>query len=72
MKKNGICWKETHGIQILGISDPQGNIKDGQRHVLQILESYVAELYDRNYRPKNLGAETEDEVNRDEKYPYIL
>jgi hypothetical protein len=36
------------------------------------LESYVAELYDRTYRPKNLGVETEEEVDRDEKYPYLL
>jgi len=72
MKKREICWKETHGIQILGIIDPQGNMKDGQRHILQILESYVTELYDRTYRPKNLEVETEEEVDRDEKYPYYL
>jgi hypothetical protein len=59
MKKKELCRKQTHGIQILGISDPQGNKKDGQRHVLQILESYVTELHDRTYRPKNLGVETE-------------
>jgi hypothetical protein len=39
---------------------------------LQILKSYVTELYDRTYRPKNLGVEIEEEVVRDEKYPYIL
>ena len=36
------------------------------------MESYVAELYGRTYRTKNLGVETEEEVDRDEKYPYIL
>jgi uncharacterized membrane-anchored protein len=37
-------WKENHGIQNIGIEDPQGNIIIDQRQVLQIWENYISEL----------------------------
>jgi hypothetical protein len=43
-----------------------------QRRVLQIWEKYITELYDRANRPKHLEVESEDEVDEDEKGPYIL
>jgi hypothetical protein len=43
-----------------------------QRRVLQIWENYITELYDRANRPEQLEVETEDEVDEDEKGPYIL
>jgi hypothetical protein len=55
-----------------GIEDSQGNRIVDQRHVLEIWENYVAELYDRTNRPETLEVEPEEEVDTDEKGPYIL
>jgi len=40
--------------------------------VLKILENYITELYDRPNQPETLEVETEEEVDTDEKGPYIL
>ena len=40
--------------------------------MLKIWENYVTELYDRPNRPETLEVEPEEEVDRDEKGPYIL
>jgi len=40
--------------------------------VLKIWENYVTELYDRPNRPETLEAEHKEEVDTDEKGPYIL
>jgi len=40
--------------------------------VLKIWEKYVTELYDRPNRPEILEVEPEEEVDTDEKGPYIL
>ena len=40
--------------------------------VLKIWENYVTELYDQTNRPETLEVEPEEEVDTDEKGPYIL
>ena len=40
--------------------------------MLKIWENYITELYDRPNQPEALEAETEEEVDTDEKGPYIL
>jgi hypothetical protein len=40
--------------------------------MLKIWENYVTELYDRRNRPETLEVEPEEEVDTDEKGPYIL
>jgi hypothetical protein len=51
MKTKELGWKENHGIQNIGIEDSQGNMIIDQRRVLQILENYITELYNRANRP---------------------
>ena len=65
-------WKETQGIQNIGIEDSQGNRIVDQRQVLKIWKNYVTELYDRPNRPETLEVEPEEEVDTDEKGPYVL
>jgi hypothetical protein len=72
MKTKELGWKEIHGIQNIGIEDPQGNRIVEQRHVLKIWENYFTELYDCPNRPETLDVEPEEEVDTDEKGPYIL
>jgi hypothetical protein len=43
-----------------------------RRQVLKIWEDYIARLYNQPNRPENLEVEPEEEVNADEKYPYVL
>jgi len=43
-----------------------------QSQVLKIRENYTAELYDRPNRLETLEVEPEEEVDTDEKSPYIL
>jgi hypothetical protein len=45
IKKQG--WKETQGIQNIGIEDSQGNTIVEQSQVLKIWEYYITELHDR-------------------------
>jgi hypothetical protein len=59
MKTKELGWKETQGIQNIGIEDSQGNRIVGQRHVLKIWENYN--------RPETLEVEPEEEVDTDEK-----
>ena len=72
MKTKELGWKETEGIQNIGIEDSQGNRIVDQKQVLKIWENYVTELYDRTNRPETLEVEPEEEVDTDEKGPYIL
>jgi hypothetical protein len=72
MKTKELGWKETQGIQNIGIEDSQKNRIVEQSQVLKILENYIIELYDRLNRPQTQEVETEEEVDRDEKGPYIL
>ena len=46
MKTKELGWKETQGIQNIGIKGSQGNRILDQRQVLKIWENYVTELYD--------------------------
>ena len=47
MKTKELGWKETQGIQNIGIEDSQGNRIVDQRQVLKMWENYVTELIDR-------------------------
>jgi len=69
MKTKELGWKETQGIQDIGIQDSQGNRIVDQRHVLKVWEDYVTELHN---QPETLEVEPEEEVDTDEKGPYIL
>ena len=69
MKTKGLNWKETQGIQNIGIEVSQGNRVVERSQVLKIWENYITELYD---RPETLDVELEEEVDTDEKGPYIL
>jgi hypothetical protein len=72
MKTKELGWKETQGIQNVGIKDSQGNRILDQRQVLKIWKNYVQELYDRTNGPETLEVEPEEEVDTDEKGPCIL
>jgi len=72
MKTKELGWKETQGIQNIGIEASQGNRMEDQRQVLKIWENYVTDLYGRPNRPETLEFEPEEEVDTDEKGPYIL
>ena len=63
MKTRELGWKDTKGIQNIGIEDSQGNRIVDQKQVLKIWENYVTEIYDRPNRPETL----EEEVDTDEK-----
>ena len=43
-----------------------------QKQVLKFGENYIAEIYDRTNRPEALEVELEEEIDTDEKGPYIL
>ena len=72
MKTKELGWKETQGIQNIGIEDSQGNRIVEQSQVLKIWENYITELYNQPNRPETLEVEPEEEVDTDEKGPYIL
>jgi hypothetical protein len=72
MKTKELGWKETQRIQNIGIEDSQGNRIVQQSQVLKIWENYITELHDRPNRPVTLAVEREEEVDADEKGPYIL
>jgi len=65
-------WKETLGIQNIGIEDSQRNRIVERSQVLKNWENYITELYDRRNRPEILDIEPEEEVDTDEEGPYIL
>ena len=60
MKTKELGWKETQGIQNNGIEGSQRNRIVEQSQVLKIWENYIKEV------------EPEEEIDRDEKGPYIL
>ena len=72
MRTKELGWKETQGIQNTGIEASQGNRIAEQSQVLKIWEIYTKELYDQPNRPETLDVECEEEVDTDEKGPYIL
>jgi len=72
MKTKELGWKETQGIQNIGIEDSQGNRIVQQSQVLKIWENYITELHNRHNRPETLEVKSEEEVDADEKGPYIL
>ena len=72
MKTKELDWKVTQGIQHIDIEDSQGNRIVDQKQVLKIWENYVTELYDRPNRLETLEVEPDEEVDTDEKGPYIL
>jgi len=71
MKTKELGWKETQGVQNTGIEDSQGN-----RTVQESQSEKLGELYyktiDRPFRPEILEVDPGEEVNTDEKGPYIL
>jgi hypothetical protein len=72
MKTKELGWKETQGIQNIGIEDSQGNRIVEQSQVLKIWENYITELHDRPNRPETLEVEPKEEVHADKKGSYIL
>jgi hypothetical protein len=72
MKTKELGWKDTQGIQNIGIENSQGNRLVDQNQVLIIWENYISEQYDRPNRPETLEDEPEEEVYTDDKGPYIL
>ena len=71
-KTKQLGWKETQWIQNIDIEDSQGNRIVEQTQVLKIWENYVTELYDRPNLQETLEVESEEEVDTDDKGPYIL
>ena len=59
MKTKELGWKETKGIQNIGIEDSQGKRVVEQSQVLNIWENYITELYDRPNRTETLDVEPE-------------
>ena len=72
MTTKELGWKETQGIQNIGIEDSKENSIVDQSQVLKIWENYITELCDRTNRPGTLDVEPGEEVDTDEKGPYIL
>jgi len=70
-KKEQGC-KENHGIQNTGTEDSKGNLIIDKRHILKILDNYITEFYNGPNRLENLEDIPEEEVDADEKAPYIL
>jgi len=71
MKTKELGWKETQAIQNIDIEDSQRNRIVQQSQVPKIWENYITELHDRPNLPETLEVETEEEVDADEKGPYI-
>jgi len=46
MKTKELGWKETQGIQNIGIKDSQGNRIEEQSQGPKIWENYITKLYD--------------------------
>ena len=72
MKTKELGCKETQGIQNISIEDSQGKRIVDQKQVLKNWENYVTELLDRPNRRETREVEPEEEVDTDEKSPYIL
>jgi len=72
LKTKELGWKETQGIQNIGIEDSQGNRIVDQTQLLKIWDSYSTELNDWPNQLETLEVEPEGEVDTDEKDTYIL
>jgi hypothetical protein len=72
MKTKELGWNEEKKKKNIGIEDSQGNRIIEQSQVLKIWENYITVLHDRPNRPETLEVEPEEEVDADEKGPYIL
>jgi hypothetical protein len=72
MKTKELGAKETQGIQNIGIQGSQGNKIVEQIQVMKIWGNYITELHDRTNRPVTREVEPKEEVDADEKGPYIL
>jgi hypothetical protein len=72
MKTKELGWKEVQGIQNIGIEDSLGKRIVKQSQVLTVRENYIRELHDRLNQPHTPEVEPEEEVDTDEKVPYIL
>ena len=72
MKKKVLGLEETQGIQNIAIDDSHKNRRVEQSKALKIWENYNTELYDPPNRLQTLEVEPEEEVDTDEKDPYIL
>ena len=72
MKTKELGWKETQGIQNIGIEDSKGNRIVDKTQILTIWENYITELYNRPDRPETLEVEPAEEVDTDDKDPYIF
>ena len=57
----------------MGTEDSQGNIMNGRSNTSteHLGELYITELFGRYNRAEKLEVETEEEVDEDEKCPYI-
>jgi hypothetical protein len=54
------------------MEDCQGNAIVDYRHVLKIWENFTTQLFERANRPENLEFKTQEEVDEDNRDPYIL
>jgi hypothetical protein len=60
MKMKELGWKETQGIQNIGIEDSKGNRIVEQSQVLKIWENCITKLYDQPNGPETLEVKPED------------
>jgi hypothetical protein len=72
MTTKELGWKETQGIQNIGIKGSQENRRVEQIQVPKIWENYITELYDQPNQPETIEVEPEEKVDTDEKGPYIF
>ena len=70
-KRRCHCVVKKKSYMLARIEDSQGHRIVVQKQALKIWENYVTELYDRPNRPETLEVEPEEEVDTDEKGPYI-
>ena len=71
MKMEELGWKENHWIEAIGIEDTEKNIIN-ERQGLKIWEIYIKELYNGANATDDLEVKVEEEIDADEKGPYIL
>jgi hypothetical protein len=50
INEDELSWKESHGIQNIGIENSQGNRIVVQSKVLKIWENYITEIHERPNR----------------------
>jgi hypothetical protein len=72
MKMMKLDWKKSHMCQNIGNEDSKWNIRVYKRQVLKVWENYITELLDRHTWSENLEVKPEEEVDADDKGPYIL